>query len=105
VKVIDNLPFDATDCAQPMLWATKNNIEADAFVILTDNETWSGYIQPAQALQQYRQKFSIPAKLVVVGMTSTQFSIADPNDIGMMDVVGCDPATPELISNFIRGDF
>jgi 60 kDa SS-A/Ro ribonucleoprotein len=36
-------------------------------------------------------------------MTSTGFSIADPADAGMMDVVGFDSATPELISDFARG--
>ena len=30
-------------------------------------------------------------------------SIADPADQGMLDVVGFDTATPELISDFARG--
>jgi 60 kDa SS-A/Ro ribonucleoprotein len=42
----------------------------------------------------------IAAKLVVVAMTSNGFSIADPNDGGMLDVVGFDAATPEVISSF-----
>lgn len=42
----------------------------------------------------------IPVKLVVVGMVANGFSIADPNDAGMMDVVGFDTATPMLISDF-----
>jgi 60 kDa SS-A/Ro ribonucleoprotein len=42
----------------------------------------------------------IGAKLVVVGMTSNGFSIADPDDAGMMDVVGFDTATPSVISDF-----
>jgi 60 kDa SS-A/Ro ribonucleoprotein len=36
-------------------------------------------------------------------MTATQFSIADPNDNGMLDVVGFDTATPQIIADFIRG--
>ena len=56
-----------------------------------------------QALEQYRQKFGIPAKLIVVGMTSNGFSIADPNDAGMLDVVGFDTATPNIISEFAVG--
>jgi 60 kDa SS-A/Ro ribonucleoprotein len=103
VHKISGLPFGRTDCAQPMLDAMKNNIKADAFVIYTDNETWAGNIHPAQALQQYRQKFNIPAKLVVVGMTSNGFSIADPNDAGMLDVVGFSTDTPAVISDFIAG--
>ena len=58
---------------------------------------------PVQALQEYRRKLGIPAKLVVVGMTANGFSIADPNDGGMLDVVGFDAATPQLISDFIAG--
>ncbi len=101
VKATDGLPFEGTDCARPMLWAMEKGIQADAFVILTDSETWQGNIHASQALQQYRQKFNIPAKLVVVGMVSNGFSIADPNDLGMLDVVGMDTATPEIISSFI----
>ena len=39
----------------------------------------------------------IPAKLVVVGMVSNGFSIADPHDPGTLDVVGFDAAVPQLI--------
>jgi len=92
--------FGRTDCALPMLWAEKNNIKVNTFVIYTDSETWAGRIHPPQALDSYRQKMGIGAKLVVVGMTSNGFSIADPSDAGMLDVVGFDTATPNIISNF-----
>ena len=72
-------------------------------VVLTDSETWAGNIHPAQALAQYRQKMGIGARLVVIGMVSNGFSIADPNDGGMLDVVGFDTATPSIISDFVRG--
>lgn len=99
-----NLPFGATDCALPMRWALEHGVKADAFVIYTDSETWfNRNLHPVQALQEYRRKLGIPAKLVVVGMTANAFSIADPNDGGMLDVVGFDAATPRLISDFIVG--
>lgn len=104
VKSIDNLPFGSTDCTLPMLYALKNNIPVDIFCVYTDNETWAGNIHPIQALQTYRRKMGIPAKLIVVGMTATEFFIADPNDIGMMDVVGMDTATPQIISKFAAVD-
>ncbi len=86
----------------PMLWAMEQKVQADAFVIYTDSETWAGnQMHPAQALQAYRRQTGIPAKLVVVGMTSNGFSIADPNDAGMLDVVGFDAAAPRLIADFI----
>jgi 60 kDa SS-A/Ro ribonucleoprotein len=94
--------FGTTDCSQPMLWALQNKIKADVFVVYTDNETWDGSVHPCQALQQYRQKFGIPAKLIVVGMTATEFSIADPDDAGMLDVVGFDTSAPTVMADFVR---
>jgi 60 kDa SS-A/Ro ribonucleoprotein len=101
VRQIDNLPFGGTDCALPVLYAQQNNLAFDAFIVYTDSETWAGGIHPVQALQEYRQRFGIPARLVVVGMVSNGFTIADPDDGGMLDVVGFDTATPDLISDFI----
>jgi len=101
IRTVRRMPFGGTDCALPMIWAQKNGVEADAFVIYTDSETWCGNIHPVQALQEYRRQTQIPAKLIVVGMTSNNFSIADPNDAGMLDVVGFDTAAPQLMSDFI----
>jgi 60 kDa SS-A/Ro ribonucleoprotein len=103
VKTVSNLPFGGTDCALPMLYAQAQELEIDTFAIYTDSETWAGNIHPAQALQDYRQASGIPARLVVCGMVSNEFSIADPADPGMLDVVGFDTATPQLISDFARG--
>lgn len=94
--------FGGTDCAVPMLYATEMNLEVDVFVVYTDNETWFGNIHPAQALQKYRQKSGIPAKLIVVGVTSNGFSIADPKDGGMLDVVGFDASVPQVMAEFVR---
>lgn len=103
IKSVSDLPFGGTDCALPMIWAQENNLEIDTFIIWTDNETWAGKIQPFQALREYRRASGIPARLVVCGMTSTNFSIADPNDAGMLDVTGFDSAVPNLISDFSAG--
>lgn len=103
LRVVDDLPMGTTDCAQPMLWALKEGKEFDGFVVYTDNETYAGRIHPHQALREYNKKMGLNAKLVVVGMTSTGFSIADPSDPLMLDVVGLDTATPKLISEFIGG--
>jgi len=102
VTAISGLPFAGTDCAQPMLWAQKHRVDVDTFVIYTDNETWAGRVHPSQALRAYRDARGIQAKLVVVGMTSNGFSIADPNDAGMLDVVGFDASSPPVIADFAR---
>jgi len=69
-------------------------------VVYTDSETWYGQIHPVQALQQYRQKMGIPAKLIVQAFVANRFSIADPKDAGMLDVIGFDTAVPTLIRDF-----
>lgn len=104
IKTISGLPFGGTDCAQPMLYALERKLELDTFVIYTDSETWFGNVHPAQALNEYRQATGIPAKLIVVGMVSNGFTIADPNDKGMLDVVGFDTAAPNVMSAFVRDE-
>ncbi len=59
-------------------------------------------MHPVEALRRYRARRGIPARLVVVGMTSGGFSIADPDDAGMLDVVGFDTAVPSVIADFMR---
>lgn len=105
VRQARNMPFDRTDCAQPMLWAERTGLAVDTFIVITDAETWAGYTHPHQALRKYRQSYGIDARLCVVGMTSNGFTIADPSDAGMLDVVGFDTATPNIISNFSLGNF
>jgi 60 kDa SS-A/Ro ribonucleoprotein len=104
VRTVSDLPFGGTDCALPMLYAQAQEREVDAFVIYTDSETWAGHVHPVHALQDYRRASGIDARLVVVGMVSNGFSIADPADSGMLDVVGFDVATPQLISDFALGE-
>lgn len=103
IRSVSNLPFGGTDCALPMLHAMKNNLQVDTFVVYTDSETWHGNVHPHQALRQYRDKTGINARLIVVGMTATRFTIADPADPGMLDVAGFDTAVPSLITDFARG--
>jgi 60 kDa SS-A/Ro ribonucleoprotein len=102
VRAVSGLPFGGTDCALPMTEALRLGWEVELFVVYTDNETWAGRLHPAQALRDYRQRTGIPAKLAVVGMASNGFSIADPDDAGMLDVVGFDAAAPRLIAEFGR---
>lgn len=95
--------FGGTDCALPMLWALENKVEVDTFVVITDNETWAGNIHPFQALKDYRKKTGIDARLAVLGVASTEFSIADPSDSGMMDFVGFDADAPRALADFSAG--
>jgi 60 kDa SS-A/Ro ribonucleoprotein len=102
IKRIEAIPMGGTDCALPMVWAARNKLNVSAFITYTDSETWAGNIHPAQALRQYRNEFVGDAKAVVVSMTSNGFTLADPNDRGMLDVVGFDTTVPAVIADFVR---
>lgn len=92
-----------TDAAAPMLYALANQIEADVFTVYTDNQTWAGSMQPFEALRKYRRETGIDAKLIVLGMTVNNFSIADPRDPGMLDIAGFDTNVPQVMNEFVRG--
>ncbi len=103
VRTISGLPMGGTDCALPALWAKANKKDYDAIFIYTDNETWAGTIQPVQAMKAYRKQVGHDVKMVVVAMTSTGFTIADPTDPSMLDVVGFDTNAPAVMSDFVSG--
>ena len=56
------------------------------------------------ALEEYRQKMGIDAKLIGVAMVANRWSIADPNDPRQLDVVGFDTSVPAVMSALIGGD-
>lgn len=101
--VKENANGAGTNCAAPIEYATQTGLKADAFVILTDNETWAGEIHPETALRDYRQKMGDPrTKLVVVCMAANRETIGDPNDERVLNIVGFDSHAPSLIQDFIR---
>jgi 60 kDa SS-A/Ro ribonucleoprotein len=93
----------STDASLPLRDALDRGLAVDAFVILTDNETWTGDRHPVQALERYRQSTGIAAKLVVIAMAANGYSIPDPDDAFQMDVAGFDASVPEVVAQFIKG--
>jgi len=85
-----------------MIWAREHDVNVSAFITYTDSKSWASTIHPTQALRQYRREFVRDAKVVVVGMTSNGFTLADPNDCGMLDVVGFDTTAPAVIAGIVR---
>jgi 60 kDa SS-A/Ro ribonucleoprotein len=104
-RYVDSLDFGGTDCALPALWAAGMNKDFDAIFVYTDSETWAGTIQPSEAMERYRNKVGHDVKLVVVGMASNNFTIADPEDKSSLDVVGFDSNAPSIMSDFITDKF
>lgn len=99
---MDRMPFDNTDVSRPIKWAMEKDLEFDAFVVITDNET--GFENPSKVLQTYRDKTENQGvKLVTMCMIANDRTVADPNDVDMLDVVGFDTASPKILSTFIGG--
>lgn len=90
-----------TDCAQPIRYAMVNRIPVDAFVIVTDSETWAGDQHPAAMVSEYRRKMGVPAKMVTVAMASNRFTVSRPADALSLDVVGLDPSVPGVVARFL----
>ena len=100
-----NAPFGSTDCSLPMLRAIHEDLNVDAFIVMTDNETFAGRMHPQVALENYRKHANKPnVKLIVVGMTANSLTIADPNDRNTLNLAGFDTAMPEIIAMFVRGE-
>lgn len=101
-KAMDNLPFGATNPGLLIEHATQKRLPIDVFAVYTDNEVNQGQ-HVGNLLKDYRQKMGIPARLVVVGFTATDFTIGDPSDRGTLSVVGFDTAAPALMADFVMG--
>lgn len=100
-RTIADLPFGSTYIALPMRYALQHKIPVDVFVVLTDNELNTGIQHPSQALEEYRQKMGIGAKMVVEAFSATSFSVADPTDAGQLDIAGLDSNVPGIIREFV----
>lgn len=92
-----------TNISLPMTSAREFGWPVDTFVVITDNEVNPGYVQPFKALEQYRQATGIDARLVVMTVVPTKFTVANPDDAGMLDVVGFDTNTPRVLADFSAG--
>jgi len=98
-----NMSFGATNPAAAIQYATRNGIEVDTFVILSDNEANRGNQHAYQALEEYRRKFVSDAKLITLDTEPTRYSIADTKDPLSLSIAGFDTSTPQVVSEFSRG--
>ena len=105
LSATSGMAFSSTDCVLPIKHAIEKNLHVDAFIIMTDNETYAPNEHPQSALVRYRALTGIQAKLIVIGMTGNCFTIADPNDKNTLNLAGFDTSTPEIASMFLRGEF
>jgi len=102
LKACQRSDWGMTDISLGILEALKYKRKYDAFVVITDSDVNSG-IKPSEAMKQYRVGMKMPnTKLVVVGTQGVDYTIADPSDPLMMDMVGFDSHGPKILQDFIR---
>lgn len=94
--------FGSTNISLPMVYALKEKLDVDCFCIYTDNDLNTGSIQPFQALKQYRNQMDKPnAKMIVMATCANNFTVADPSDVGSLDICGFSNDVPAVISAFV----
>ncbi|MEO8127957.1 MAG: TROVE domain-containing protein [Bryobacteraceae bacterium] len=82
----------AADPSTAIAHATENQMHVDAFVFFSSHV-------PLNALEVYRERTGIPAKLVIVTSEATDFEGAVPEYV--MRVAGFEPAVPRAVRQFI----
>lgn len=90
-----------TDLSIPVAYALKNQLNVDAFIIITDNECWAGSQHNVQALQDYRRKINPKTKLIVMATSANAGVICDPKDPLSLGIVGFDAAASKIAMKFI----
>jgi 60 kDa SS-A/Ro ribonucleoprotein len=94
--------FSSTNPGSAIEYAIDNKLDVDVFVFITDNDINTGK-QPSQVLSKYRRVMNKPkCKMIVIGLTSTNFSIADPKDPLMLDIAGFSPDVTTVINSFVK---
>lgn len=93
-----------TNLELPFSYAEKKRMQVDAFVSLTDSESWAGYRHPIQGLDSYRRTVNSDALGINIAMVANRLSALDPNTKGVLEVAGFDGSTTQIISEFVSGN-
>lgn len=113
----------ATDLSAPIRWAMGEGVPSrvwrpwsgavpnpaqqaqrfDAFILLSDHETWAGRGHPVQFLAEYRRKVNPGAKLIVCAFAANHANVVDPADPLQLGAAGLDANLPSIVSEFIGG--
>lgn len=93
-----------TNCALPIMWALQAGKVADGIAIYTDSQTWQGP-HPVEVMMRYRAAVNPGARMVDVAFVANVDSTVSPgfDDAGMLQVVGLDASSPQLVDNFLTG--
>lgn len=95
--------FAGTRIDVPILEALKKKILVDMFLVITNNNMGIGR-KPSIVLAEYNKAMKTNARLATIGMVSNGFTIAEPNNPNMLDIVSFDTATLEIVRRFAQGE-
>ncbi|CAN7993200.1 unnamed protein product [Ixodes hexagonus] len=99
-------PMGPVNVSLPLRWAREQKRLFDVFLVCTDNQTQTWDVHPAEALKEYREALNLPqAQLVTCAMCSHGFSLAPPDEFGMLDIAGFDVNVLRIIQDFALGLF
>jgi 60 kDa SS-A/Ro ribonucleoprotein len=70
-------------------------------VTITDSETWAHRSEPNALLRKYRAQHP-NAKAVVVAVTSTEFTLLDPDDPRNLNYAGWSADVVDVVTAFSR---
>lgn len=103
MRKMSGMPFAGTRIDVPILEALNKQILVDTFLVITDNDMGIG-TKPSIALAKYNKAMKTNARLATIGMVSNGFTIAEPNNPKMLDIVGFDTATLDILRWFAKGE-
>jgi 60 kDa SS-A/Ro ribonucleoprotein len=91
-----------TDLDVPAKWAASMQVNADAVVLYTDNETWAGSRHVDFGLEALRLQSGRQTKMICASATATGTSVGNSKDPNTLQICGFDASVPQVIADFVR---
>ncbi len=101
ITYVCSYPSGNTDISSPLFRAMQDVPDADAVVLITDNETWKNKQPIHVVMDRYRAITKKPTKLIVIGLTATRYTVADPNDPYAYNIAGFSTTVPDVLSSLL----
>lgn len=90
-----------TDCSLPARAMLQAGIVADALIIITDEQSWSGPAHVDAVMSEYRRRLNPDAKMVVLALQPTRGRLTEPGSDKDYSIVGFDAGAHALVNELI----
>ncbi|CAK8690523.1 unnamed protein product [Clavelina lepadiformis] len=102
--------YGSPDLARPLIRAKKDKKEIDTFIVITDDKVakpTGNKTTTLDALAQYREVMKIPARLIVLALSSEKdlIPLELRQDNGVLSISGFNERVPNIIHDFILEKF